>query len=29
MYMKTKELGWRETPKGFKILALKTPMGIE
>jgi len=28
MYMKTKELGWKET-QGFKILASKTPRGIE
>jgi len=28
MYMKTKELGWNET-KGFKVLASKTPRGIE
>jgi hypothetical protein len=28
MYMKTKELGWKET-KESKILASKTPKGIE
>jgi hypothetical protein len=28
MYMKTKELGWKET-QGSKILASKTPKGIE
>ena len=28
MYMKTKELGWKET-QGFKILSSNTPRGIE